>query len=259
MVKINDNCIGCGLCIDDCISEAITLMEGRAQVTRPCLECGHCYAVCPVGAPEISDVDMEDVEELNPSAFVNIEALLHTIKGRRSIRKYQNKKIEEEKLDLILEAGRYTATAVNYQDLRFIVVQERLGEFKNLIWKGLTEMAKTPQEHPDIERYAGHLKKKAKDPADDYLFRNAPAMIFVVTDRLLDAGLAAQNMELAAVAQGLGVMYNGYMTRAANMVPGALKWLQTEGRTVAACMLAGYPDVRYLRTAPRKRADVIRM
>lgn len=258
MVKINDNCIGCGSCIDDCISEAITLMEGRAQVTRPCLECGHCYAVCPAEAPEISGVDMEDVEEVNPSAFVDIEALLHTIKGRRSVRKYQNRKIEEEKLDLIFEAGRYTATAVNYQDLRFIVVQERLEEFKNLIWKGLNEMARFPQEYPDIERYAGHLKKKAKDPADDYLFRNAPAVIFVVTDRLLDAGLAAQNMELAAVAQGLGVMYNGYMTRAANMVPGALEWLQTEGRTVAACMLAGYPDVRYLRTAPRKAADVIR-
>lgn len=258
MVKINDNCTGCGLCIDDCISEAIILKDGRAQAVRPCIECGHCYAVCPVGAPEIDGVEMEDVEEVNPSAFVDSKALLHTIKGRRSIRKYQERAIEEDKLNIMFEAGRYTATAVNYQDLRFIVVQERLAEFKELIWNGLAEMAKSPEKYPDIERYAGHLKKKAENPADDYLFRNAPAIIFVVTDRPVDAGMAAQNMELAAVAQGLGVMYNGYMVRAANMVPGAAEWLQTMGRPVSACMLAGYPAVTYLRSAPRKEADVIR-
>lgn len=258
MVKINHSCIGCGLCAGECVSEAISMAEGKACVERPCLECGHCYAVCPVGAPEISGVDMEDVEEIAPAEHVDIDALLHTIKGRRSIRQYQNKPIEEDKLNMLFEAGRYTATAVNYQDLRFIVVQERLEEFKELIWNGLAEMAKYPEKYPGIERYANHLKKKAKDPTDDYLFRNAPAIIFVVTDRLVDAGMAAQNMELAAVAQGLGVMYNGYMARAANMVPRASEWLQTEGRPISACMLAGYPAIAYLRTAPRKAADIVR-
>ena len=258
MVRINDNCTGCGRCIVDCISDAIMIKDGRAKAVRPCIACGHCYAICPVKAPVLSGVDMEDVEEINPAAFVDSKALLHTIKGRRSIRKYQERSIEEDKLDLLFEAGRYTATAVNYQDLRFIVVQERLAEFKELIWNGVAEMAKSPEKYPDIERYAGHLKKKAENPADDYLFRNAPAIIFVVTDRPVDAGMAAQNMELAAVAQGLGVMYNGYMVRAANMVPGAAEWLQTMGRPVSACMLAGYPAVTYLRSAPRKEADVIR-
>lgn len=258
MIKINDNCTGCGLCINDCISEAISMKDGRAQVERPCIECGHCYAICPVGAPKITGVDMDDVEDMNSAEFIDIAALLHTIKGRRSVRQYQDKPIEDEKLDLLFEAGRYTATAVNYQDLRFIVVQERLEEFKELIWNGLAEMAKSPDQYPGIERYAGHLKKKAQNPADDYLFRNAPAIIFIVTDRLVDAGMAAQNMELAAVAQGLSVMYNGYMVRASNMVVGASEWLQTEGRPVSACMLAGYSAVTYLRSAPRKAADVIR-
>lgn len=258
MIKINDNCTGCGLCIDDCIAVAISMKDGRAQVERPCIQCGHCYAICPVEAPEITGVDMDDVEVVNPADFIEINALLHTIKGRRSVRNYQDKPIEKEKLDLLFEAGRYTATAVNYQDLRFIVVQERLEEFKELIWQGLFAMQKEPEKYPDIERYAGHLARKAKDPNDDYLFRNAPAIIFVVTDRPVDAGMAAQNLELAAVAQGLSVMYNGYMVRAANMVPGASEWLQMEGRPVSACMLAGYPDVTYQRTAPRKKADIIR-
>lgn len=258
MIKINDNCTGCGLCIDDCISKAISMKGGRAQVEHSCIKCGHCYAICPVEAPKITGVDMDDVEVMNPAGFIDINELLHTIKGRRSIRKYQERSIEEDKLNMMFEAGRYTATAVNYQDLRFIVVQDRLEEFKALIWNGLAEMAKSPEQYPGIERYASHLAKKVKDPNDDYLFRNAPAIIFIVTDRVLDAGLAAQNMELAAVAQGLGVMYNGYMTRAANLVPGVADWLKTQGRPVSACMLAGYPDVTYLRTAPHKAADVIR-
>lgn len=257
MVRIKDNCIGCGLCVDDCITRSIFMVEDKAEVRQPCLECGHCFAICPVGAPEMTDVDMSDVEELDSANYVDIASLLHTIKGRRSVRQYQKRPIEREKLEKMFQAGRYTATAVNYQDLRFIVVQEKLEEFKKLIWDGLFEMQKDPEKYQDIEGYWGHLARKAKDPTDDYLFRNAPAIIFVVTDRLVDAGMAAQNMELAAVSQGLGVMYNGYMVRAANMVPGAAKWLGLGDRKAAACMLAGYPDVTYLKTAPRKPADIL--
>jgi nitroreductase len=38
----------------------------------------------------------------------------------------------------------------------------------------------------------------------DYLFRNAPAVLYVAADSAVDAALAAQNMEMAAVAQGAG-------------------------------------------------------
>lgn len=36
--------------------------------------------------------------------------LLNFIKFRRSVRHYKNKPVEKEKLERILEAGRYTAT-----------------------------------------------------------------------------------------------------------------------------------------------------
>jgi len=49
---INDECIKCGACADECPVSAIS--EGDAKyVIDPdtCIECGACSGVCPVGAP----------------------------------------------------------------------------------------------------------------------------------------------------------------------------------------------------------------
>ncbi|KPU45672.1 NADPH-dependent oxidoreductase [Oxobacter pfennigii] len=52
---------------------------------------------------------------------------LDLAKKRYSVRKYQNKKVEEEKLLKILEAGRIAPTAANAQPQRLIVVREEKG------------------------------------------------------------------------------------------------------------------------------------
>lgn len=44
-------------------------------------------------------------------------------KDRHSVRKFSDKKVEKEKLDLILEAGRVAPTAVNYQPQRILVIE----------------------------------------------------------------------------------------------------------------------------------------
>jgi len=49
---------------------------------------------------------------------------LECIESRRSIRKYQDKPIEFEKIGLILNAGRLAPSAGNVQDTKFILVTE---------------------------------------------------------------------------------------------------------------------------------------
>mgnify|MGYP001454457567 CR=1 FL=1 len=44
-------------------------------------------------------------------------------KERYSVRKFSDQKVEKEKLDLILEAGRVAPTAVNYQPQRILVIE----------------------------------------------------------------------------------------------------------------------------------------
>lgn len=48
---------------------------------------------------------------------------LHLAKERYSVRNFDTKKIEQEKLDLILKAGQLAPTAVNYQPQRILVIE----------------------------------------------------------------------------------------------------------------------------------------
>ncbi|OGS20797.1 MAG: nitroreductase [Elusimicrobia bacterium RIFOXYA2_FULL_40_6] len=51
--------------------------------------------------------------------------VMEAIKNRRSVRKYQNKPIEKEKMNLILEAARLAPSARNRQEWQFVVAQNK--------------------------------------------------------------------------------------------------------------------------------------
>ncbi|MEM4736162.1 MAG: 4Fe-4S binding protein [Candidatus Thorarchaeota archaeon] len=54
-VLVNGRCEGCGTCVRSnvCFVNAITLMNGRAQISDECRGCGRCVEVCPKGAIEL--------------------------------------------------------------------------------------------------------------------------------------------------------------------------------------------------------------
>lgn len=260
MVVIDEKkCIGCGLCAADCIAQNIVIEE-KAHVKQDCFQCGHCVAVCPEGAVSIPEYDMADVEEYDADSFtLQPEAVLHSIKFRRSIRNYKPEAVPEDVLRTLAEAGRYTATAKNSQSNDFVFVQKEMAELKDRVWQFIDDIS-----HKDIREidkaflpYLVFNQRRKKDAADDYLFRNAPVVLYVVSDSALDAGLAAQNMEMMGVSLGLGMLYNGYLARVSDANEELKQWLGIGDRTIRACMLLGYPAVHYARTAPRKTADVI--
>ena len=48
---MGENCIGCGVCAEKCMTQVITIEDGKAVIDHPaCLECGVCQKVCPAGA-----------------------------------------------------------------------------------------------------------------------------------------------------------------------------------------------------------------
>ena len=51
--------------------------------------------------------------------------VMEAIRKRHSIRSYEDKEVEEEKLNLILEAGRLAPSASNRQEWRYIVVRDK--------------------------------------------------------------------------------------------------------------------------------------
>jgi len=53
VAKVNkDECVGCGTCVDECPSEAISMSDDDIAVVDAdvCSECGMCVDACPTEA-----------------------------------------------------------------------------------------------------------------------------------------------------------------------------------------------------------------
>lgn len=261
MIQIEQSaCIGCGACVKDCPGSAIVMEEGKAAAIRECIKCGHCVAICPSKAVSIPEYDMDDVEPYEKEAFMlPADNFLRAVKFRRSIRNFRPEQIQEETARRILEAGRYTATAKNMQDCTFVFVQDQLFEFRNRVFEEMPVILEALKETaPDYARvFAYFYKKWQKNPKDDMFFFNTPAFLVIAADNPLDGGLAAANIEMMAVAEGLGALYSGYMMKVIHSSQALKEWLGIGEKNIACCMLLGQPAVSYKRTAPRRKADVI--
>ena len=132
---------------------------------------------------KMSDIEADICMEVNP--------VLSSIMARRSIRKYLDKPVEHEKLEVIVRAGINAPSGVNRQPWIVRVVEDQ-----KLI-ADVTEVYK--------QENAEQVKR---DKGFKNMFRNAPNIICVCTPANgggeLDAGLLGENMMLAAQSMGLG-------------------------------------------------------
>ena len=245
-------CIGCGACVEDCFPGTMHLnADGVAECLVPCLECGHCVAVCPQDAVRIEGLDMGEVEPCDGAALDPARAL-HAIKARRSIRQFQKRPLSDDVVHAMLEAGRYTPTARNLQGTSFTIIQREMPEFRELLWHEMPNVVRAVE--AEVPAYARKFEGfiQAYEAGKDNLLFNASAFVVISTENMWDAGLAAANMEIVAAAHGAGVLHGGYMKRILSASPALRDWLGLGDAPVACCMLAGYPSVAYRRTAPRK-------
>lgn len=270
MLKVDiEKCIGCGKCVKDCFLKDIEMVDGKARIkNETCIKCGHCIAICPKNAVTTDEYNMDEVKEFNREEFsIEAEKLLNFIKFRRTVRQFKDKKIEKEKLIKIIEAGRFTQTGSNSQGVSYIVVSEKLEELKTLTMKTLKTageniLADLNAETTKFKRYAEMWIKMyeeyEKNPNEnDKLFFNAPSVVIVTADSDINGGLASSNMELMINALGLGTFFSGFFVKASQVNKEIVDFLGVkEGQKIVSCMVIGYPDVKYLRTVPRKEADI---
>lgn len=250
-VHINRNvCIGCGKCVADCVSEKIKLVDGKAQfMYERCIQCGHCYAICPVGAVTLSKYG--DIIEEKPISMTEIdsETLLHAMKSRRSIRQFKDEKISNDIIERIIEAGRYCPTGTNAQDFSFTVIKNDL----DVIESEAVKLFRSAQ------KIGGSLVSYIKNTTidDNFFFKKAPLVIVVNGKGKTSPCLASSYMELMAESLGLGVLYSGFFVAAAKLSKRIQKKLNTpEGHSPVTCLVIGYPDVDYMRIPPREEAKV---
>lgn len=242
-------CIGCGACVRTCAAHNIELKNKKAEtILSDCLMCGQCTAVCPAEAVLISGYETEDIIKTN-NERLDPKQVLDVIRFRRSVRQFQDKKIPGEVIDEILEAGRLTHTAKNKQDVSFAVLDREKDHIEQMAvsmfrkWKPLADLFSPMARQNKIDRH--------------FFFFKAPIVIVIMAEDKTNGILAAQNMEFAAEANGLGVLFSGFFTMAANSSLKIRKALKMPKKKRAAMTLVlGYPRVKFLRSVQREKLKV---
>ena len=174
---------------------------------------------------KMSDIDADIQMEMNP--------VLSNIMARRSVRKYLDKPVEHDKLEVVVRAGINAPSGMNRQPwiVRVVEDQQLIADVNEVFKK----------ENPD---------QVARDPNFKNMFRNAPNLICVCTPDdgrgELDAGLLGENMMLAAQAMGLGTCCLGGPVRFLNTNANVRFFLDRldipEGFKLNYILAIGYPD-----------------
>ena len=243
-----EKCIGCGLCVNDCPNAHLYLVNKKAKAAESgCIECGHCFAICPMNAVKIDGYDCADEPVTSMTEF-DSDKLLSAMKSRRSIRHFTAQPVEDEKLQKILEAGGYCPTGGNAQNVAFTVLGSKQSEAEALCVNLFRKGKKLGSPFVDF--------LKRIDISDDFFFKGAPTVIVVSSKSDINAGLASSYMELMAYNLGLGVLYSGFFVICTKLSRRLKKMLQLpKGHKVVSCLVIGYPDVKYQRIAPRKEVQ----
>lgn len=244
-----DQCVGCGLCVKVCPAHNLAIKDKKAKtLLDDCVTCGQCSAVCPRKAIKVSGYETTQVEK-DGEKRLNPNEVLDVIRFRRSVRQFKQKEIPKEVISQILEAGRLTHTAKNTQDVSFVVLDREKDKLEGMavsLFRKIKPLADLTSPMARNNRITDH-----------FFFFQAPIAIVILAKDETNGILAAQNMEFVAEANGLGVLYSGYFTMAANASRKLRKALQIpKGKKAAMTLVLGYPDVKYLRSTQHKKLDV---
>lgn len=159
------------------------------------------------------------------------------IRSRRSIRAYDPREVEEDKLIRVLDAGRLSPSASNRQERRFIVVKDAEKR------QQLSEAAKNQK----FVVQAPVVIAACSVEQDYVMACGQPAYS-------IDTAIAVDHMTLQAVEEGLGTCWIGAFYE--NKVKEILN-IPANIRVVALLPL-GYPSI-IPRPTPRKSLDEIVM
>ena len=179
--------------------------------------------------------------------------LMEAIKGRRSIRRYTSRPVDDKTLNTVLEAARQAPSWANTQCWRFVVVRDeklrnRVADTGFVVGENIPNRATEAMRAAPMAivlcaetRKAGYSYREPREP---------------VTDKgdwyMYDVALAMQNLTLAAYALGLGTVHTGAFDSA--KVAEILE--VPEGYAVVAMTPLGYPD-ESPKARPRKEMDEI--
>jgi nitroreductase/NAD-dependent dihydropyrimidine dehydrogenase PreA subunit len=285
MIRMDANrCTHCGLCIPVCFPRILQERDGAVTITDPglCRLCGHCKAVCPADAFQFVEGNEDFEPAPAPEEIPSPGGFLRFLRRRRSHRTYQDQPVEKEKLQQIVEAGRFAPTGGNRQACQFVIIggrktldrvctlaiqmlQDRGAEIRQITERSQRLQEPMPPEDQIRQPYLPVWERMAAKWREgvDQLLHHAPALVVIhmkknlaVTPEL-DAGMAASQMVLMAETLGLGTCYIGFLIMAIERSAALKEMVKIPaGHRALVAFTVGYPAARYLRLVSRHPARV---
>jgi nitroreductase len=173
-----------------------------------------------------------------PSSMTAMEIMYH----RRSVRDYTKQKLDEIVIHKLLDAAVVAPTAMHQEPWSFIVIQDqallnRLSDFTK-------ESVRKEALSSEIETSKRLLH--VTDNPEFHVFHNAGTLIVICGPAQgsfveADCWLAAENLMLAACANGLGTCVIGFAVEAMNTPEWRKELSIPEGLMVIAPLIIGVP------------------
>jgi nitroreductase len=172
---------------------------------------------------------------------------IELVRKRRSVRKYQPKPVDREKIDQCIEAARLAPSAENVQPWRFIIIdnKQKIADFSKAAFGGIYRFSKF------VENAAAIVVIAAQP---DILANKLGTRIQGTQYYLLDIGIAGEHFVLQAAELGIGTCWIGWFNPKK-----AHKHLSLpRNPKVAALIAIGYTAHHQTPTRKRKTIDQIR-
>lgn len=267
-----ETCISCGQCASDCpamiISMETNLPTIAENLQRFCIGCLHCVAVCSEGSVSILGYGPEEGLPLKKlEGMPKPEELELLIKGRRSVRNYQDENVDPALIDKLLEVTSHAPSGHNDRQLLFTLVDDK-GVLYDLREEAFEGIEKCIEKNPDAEdmQLLSDIMKAWKNGGKDILFRAAPHLLVVSAQKdcaapTHDGVIALTTFELYAQTYGLGTVWNGFATLIIQDIVPSLKQRLgiPEDHQIVYSMGFGKPALRYKRTIKRPAPNVNRV
>lgn len=256
-------CTSCGICTQVCPRGVLSLNEQNMPVLKEekgnnCINCGQCAAACPSGALEHAHCPVDAMPD-RFSVAEEVEALLKT---KRSVRVFQEKPVEEDLLNRLIETASCAPSGGNARAIDWIVIKdsellnrirEMTAAFFEILLNQNHEITKAVPIEAMVDQYHN---------GNDPILRNAPAMIIARAPKAKlrtheDIPISLSYFEIAAHARGLGTCWLGMIQQAASFYPPLRELLGLGEDEVYYNMLVGYPKYDYKRIPRRKGTKIL--
>jgi nitroreductase/NAD-dependent dihydropyrimidine dehydrogenase PreA subunit len=261
-----EKCDGDGICAAVCPAGIIQMNEAMpepvAGAGKLCITCGHCVAFCPTGALSHRAMKPGDCRPIRGELDLSAGQAEQFLKARRSVRVYEDRAVEKETLERLIDMARYAPTGMNSQPVGWLVIHDK-GEVKKLSSMVVDWMRFAIESEPEMAA-SMRLARMVDDweRGIDRVCRNAPHLVLAHAPKGMPVSqsactLALSYLELAALPFGLGACWAGYLMLAAAFWPPIEQALGLSERVSPyGAMMLGYPKYRVQRIPLRKEPRI---